>query len=127
MTEMRTPLRKVRGLGTAREGTGHFWRIRVTSVALIILTLYFLGFVISLNGAGYETVRAALARPFAALMMGLFVLVGLVHMRLGMQEIIEDYIHAEGQKLALLILSIFFCVAVGVASIFALLKLTLGG
>jgi succinate dehydrogenase / fumarate reductase membrane anchor subunit len=127
MAEIQTPLRKVRGLGAAREGTGHFWRVRVTSVALIVLSLYFLGFLISLNGAGYATVRAALAQPFAALMMGLFVLVGLVHMRLGMQEIIEDYIHAEGQKLVLLILSTFFCVAVGVASIFALLKLTLGG
>jgi succinate dehydrogenase / fumarate reductase membrane anchor subunit len=127
MADMQTPLRKVRGLGAAREGTGHFWRVRVTSIALIVLSLYFLGFVISLNGADYATVRAALARPFATLMMGLFVLVGLVHMRLGMQEIIEDYIHAEGQKLVLLILSTFFCVAVGVASIFALLKLTLGG
>jgi succinate dehydrogenase / fumarate reductase membrane anchor subunit len=127
MAEMQTPLRKVRGLGAAREGTGHFWRVRVTSVALIVLSLYFLGFVIALNGAGYATVRAALAQPFAALMMGLFLLVGLVHMRLGMQEIIEDYIHAEGRKLGLLILSTFFCVAVGVASIFALLKLTLGG
>ena len=127
MAGMQTPLRKVRGLGAAREGTGHFWRIRVTSVGLIILSLYFLGFVIALNGGDYATVRAALAQPFAALMMGLFVLVGLVHMRLGMQEIIEDYVHAEGQKLVLLILSTFFCVAVGVASIFALLKLTLGG
>jgi succinate dehydrogenase / fumarate reductase membrane anchor subunit len=127
MADMQTPLRKVRGLGAAREGTGHFWRVRVTSIALIVLSLYFLGFVISLNGTDYATVRAALARPFATLMMGLFVLVGLVHMRLGMQEIIEDYIHAEGQKLVLLILSTFFCVAVGVASIFALLKLTLGG
>jgi succinate dehydrogenase / fumarate reductase membrane anchor subunit len=127
MTDMQTPLRKVRGLGAAREGTGHFWRVRVTSVALIVLSLYFLGLVISLNGADYATIRAALAQPFTALMTGIFVLVGLVHMRLGMQEIIEDYVHAEGQKLVLLILSTFFCVAVGVASIFALLKLTLGG
>jgi succinate dehydrogenase / fumarate reductase membrane anchor subunit len=127
MTDMQTPLRKVRGLGAAREGTGHFWRVRVTSVALIVLSLYFLGLVISLNGADYATIRAALAQPFTALMSGLFVLVGLVHMRLGMQEIIEDYIHAEGLKLVLLILSTFFCVAVGVASIFALFKLTLGG
>jgi succinate dehydrogenase / fumarate reductase membrane anchor subunit len=124
---MRTPLRKVRGLGAAREGTSHFWRVRVTSVALIVLSLYFLGLIISLNGADYETVRASLAQPFAALMTGLFVLVGLVHMRLGMQEIIEDYIHGEGTKLVLLILSIFFCVAVGAASILALFKLTLGG
>ncbi|MGN6466669.1 MAG: succinate dehydrogenase, hydrophobic membrane anchor protein [Rhizobiaceae bacterium] len=127
MAEMQTPLRKVRGLGAAREGTGHFWRVRVTSVALIVLSLYFLGFVISLNGSDYATVRAALAQPFAALMIALFVLVGLVHMRLGMQEIVEDYIHEEGQKLGLLILSTFFCVVVGAASIFALIKLTLGG
>jgi succinate dehydrogenase / fumarate reductase membrane anchor subunit len=127
MAEMRTPMRKIRGLGATGEGTGHFWRIRVTSVALIILTLYFLGLVISLNGADYQTVQAALAQPFAAIMMALFVVIGLIHMRLGMQEIIEDYIHEEGQKLALLILSIFFCVAVGAASIFALIKLTLGG
>jgi succinate dehydrogenase / fumarate reductase membrane anchor subunit len=60
-------------------------------------------------------------------MIALFVLVGLVHMRLGMQEIVEDYIHEEGQKLGLLILSTFFCVVVGAASIFALIKLTLGG
>jgi succinate dehydrogenase / fumarate reductase membrane anchor subunit len=127
MADMQTPLRKIRGLGAARGGTGDFWRMRVAAVALIILSLYFLGFVISLNGADYATVRAALAQPFAALMIGLFVLVGLIHMRLGMQEIIEDYVHAEGQKLALLILSTFFCVVVGIASIFALLKLTLGG
>jgi succinate dehydrogenase / fumarate reductase membrane anchor subunit len=127
MAEMRTPLGKVRGLGAARDGTGQFWRLRVAAVALIILSLYFLGFVISLAGADYASVRAALAQPLAALMMGLFILVGLVHMRLGMQEIIDDYIHVEGQRLALLILSTFFCVAVGVASIFALLKLTLGG
>jgi succinate dehydrogenase / fumarate reductase membrane anchor subunit len=127
MTDMRTPLRKIRGLGAARGGTGDFWRLRVAAVALIILSLYFLGFVISLNGADYATVHAALAQPFTALMIGLFVLVGLIHMRLGMQEIIEDYVHVEGQRLALLILSTFFCVVVGVASIFALLKLTLGG
>ena len=69
----------------------------------------------------------ALTQPFAALMTGLFVLVGLVHMRLGMQEIIEDSIHGEGTKLVLLILSLFFCVAIGAASILALFKLTLGG
>jgi succinate dehydrogenase / fumarate reductase membrane anchor subunit len=127
MNDMRTPLRRVRGLGAAREGTGHFWRIRVTSVALVVLSIYFICLVISLNGADYATVHAALSRPVAAVMMGLFVLIGLVHMRLGMQEIIEDYVHAEGSKFVLLILSTFFCVAVGAASILALLKLTLGG
>jgi len=127
MPEMRTPLRMVRGLGSSGEGTGDFWRQRVTSVALVPLTLYFLYLVISLNGAGYEQVHATLARPLPAVLMGLFVLVGLIHMRLGMQEIIEDYVHAEGLRVALLMLSLFFCVAVGAAAILALLKLTLGG
>ncbi len=127
MAQMQTPTRRVRGLGAAREGTGAFWAIRVTAVALIVLALYFIGLVISLNGADYATVHAVLSRPFVALMLALFVLVGLAHTRIGMREIIEDYVHAEGVKLALLILSIFFCVAVGAAAIFALLKLTLGG
>ncbi|MGN6582282.1 MAG: succinate dehydrogenase, hydrophobic membrane anchor protein [Rhizobiaceae bacterium] len=127
MADMRTPLARVRGLGSAKEGTGHFWHIRVTSVALIPLAIYFIVLVISLNGGGYEEVRASLSHPFNALVLGLFILISLVHMRLGMQEIIEDYIHGEGLKVSLLILSTFFCVIVGVASIFALLKLAFGG
>jgi succinate dehydrogenase / fumarate reductase membrane anchor subunit len=127
MAGMRTPLGKVRGLGSAKDGTGHFWRMRLTSVALIPLTLFFIGFVIALNGAGYAEVRAAISQPLVALMLALFVLVSLDHMRLGMQEIIEDYIHSEGQKVVLLMLNIFFCFAVGAITVFALLKLAFGG
>jgi len=127
MANMRTPLGKVRGLGSAREGTGHFWRVRLTSVALIPLTLFFIGFAISLNGAGYAEVRAAISQPLVALLLALFVLVSLDHMRLGMQEIIEDYIHSEGQKVVLVMLSIFFCVVVGAIAVFALAKLAFGG
>jgi succinate dehydrogenase / fumarate reductase membrane anchor subunit len=127
MAGMRTPLGKVRGLGSAKDGTGHFWRVRLTSVALIPLTLFFIGFVIALNGAGYAEVRAAISQPLVALMLALFVLVSLDHMRLGMQEIIEDYIHSEGQKVVLLMLNIFFCFAVGAITVFALLKLAFGG
>ncbi|PBC21885.1 MULTISPECIES: succinate dehydrogenase, hydrophobic membrane anchor protein [unclassified Mesorhizobium] len=126
-TDMRTPLAKVRGLGSAREGTGHFWRQRLTAIANIPLMLFFVGFLIALNGAGYAEVRAALANPFVALVLALVLISGLIHMRLGMQVIIEDYITSESLKLATIALNTFFTVAVGVASIFALLKLAFGG
>lgn len=127
MTDMRTPLGKVRGLGSAHEGTDHFWRIRLTAVANVPLFLFFVGFLVSLNGADYATVRHALANPFVTLMFALMIFSGLFHMRLGMQIIIEDYIHSEGMKLALLMLNTFFCIVVGAASAYALARLAFGG
>jgi len=127
MVDMRTPLKKVEGLGSAREGTMHFWRQRLTALANIPLTLFFVGLLVSINGAGYADVRAALAHPLVALVMILVLFSGLYHMRLGMQVIIEDYVHGDGAKLALFILNTFFTVAVGVVSVFALLKLSFGG
>ncbi|MDH6231450.1 succinate dehydrogenase / fumarate reductase membrane anchor subunit [Mesorhizobium soli] len=127
MTDMRTPLKKVRGLGSSHEGTDHFWRQRLTAVANVPLTLFFVGLLVSLNGAGYAQVRSVLANPFVALILIAMLLSALYHMRLGMQVIIEDYVHGEGSKLVLLMLNTFFTIAVGVASVFALLKLAFGG
>lgn len=124
---MRTPLGKVRGLGSAKEGTGHFWSIRLSAVALIPLSLFAIGWLLSLRGAGYNEVRGSLSQPLVALLVGLFVLVGLHHMRLGMQIIIEDYAHSEGGKLSLLILNTFFTVAIGAAVAFSILKIAFGG
>jgi len=126
MTDMRTPLNKVRGLGSAREGTMHFWRQRLTAIANIPLVLFFIGVVIALNGAGYAETRDVLGNPFVALMLALGLFSVLNHMRLGMQIIIEDYVHGEGAKLALLVLNTFFAFAVGAVAAFALLKLALG-
>jgi len=125
--DMRTPLGKVRGLGSAREGTLHFWRQRLTAIANVPLVLFFVGLLIALNGADYETTRAVLANPLVTLVLALMLISALFHMRLGMQVIIEDYVHGEGAKLVCLILNTFFTIAVGAMAIFALLKLAVGG
>jgi len=127
MEKMRTPLRTVRGLGSAKEGAEHFWRQRLTAVANIPLILYFIGFLIAVNGAGYAGVPAALANPLTALLLIAALISILNHMRIGMQVIIEDYVHADGLKTVLLLLNTFYPVAVGVVSIYALLKISFGG
>lgn len=124
---MITPLKRVRGLGSAREGTMHFWRQRLTALALVPLTLFFVGLIVRLYGADYETVRATLGNPFVAIVLGLMVITGLIHMRIGMQVVIEDYVHGEGAKLVTLILNTFFTFAIGAMAVFALIKLALGG
>lgn len=127
MKDMRTPLGKVLGLGSAKEGTGHFWTQRMTAVALVPLVLYFIGLVISLNGADYAQVKAALSHPVTAIIMALFIVTGAYHMRLGMQIVIEDYIHSEGMKVVLVMLNTFFSFVIGFAGVFAILKLSFGG
>lgn len=127
MSEMRTPLKRVRGLGSAKDGTENFWRVRLTSVALVPLALFVVGWVFSLRGAGLAEVRASLSQPLTALAVALFIVISLDHMHRGMKDIIEDYAHEEGSKLTLMMLNTFFVVAVGAASLFALVKMAFGG
>jgi succinate dehydrogenase / fumarate reductase, membrane anchor subunit len=123
---MRTPLKTARRLGSAKEGTDHFWKQRVTGVANLFLSVFLIWLLVGLIGADHASVRSTLASPFVALPLLLLVLSGMIHMRLGMQTIIEDYVHGEGAKIGLLMLNTFFAIAVGAACIFAVLKLSFG-
>jgi succinate dehydrogenase / fumarate reductase membrane anchor subunit len=123
---LRTPLKTARYLGSAKEGADHFWKQRVTAVANLVLAVYLVWLVVSLAGADHATVAATLGRPEIALPMILLILSGVIHMRLGMQTIIEDYVHGEAAKIVLLMLNTFFAVTVGAASILGVLKLFFG-
>ncbi|MET0170174.1 MAG: succinate dehydrogenase, hydrophobic membrane anchor protein [Aliihoeflea sp.] len=127
MADMRTPLGRVRGLGSAKDGTDHFWKQRLTALANVPLVLFAVGLIVSLAGQPHEVVRSTLASPFVALVLILFLLSILYHMKLGMQIVIEDYVHGEGAKILLVALNIFFTFVVGAASVFALLKIAFGG
>ena len=126
-SSMRTPLARVRGLGSAKSGTGHFWLQRVTAVSNLILTIIFTGIVIALVGRPYPAAVALLSNPCVAILMLLFILSACIHMRIGMQVIIEDYVHNEGTKILAVMANTFFAIAIGAASVYAVLKLSFGG
>jgi succinate dehydrogenase / fumarate reductase membrane anchor subunit len=124
---MRTPLGRVRGLGSAKDGTEHFWMQRVTAVANIPLVLIGLWLIISLIGDDYQTVVTKLSSPGWTVFLVLFAFSVLYHMRLGLQVVIEDYIHTEWTKILLLMLNTFFVFFTGAMFLFAAFKLAFGG
>ena len=123
---LRTPLGHVRGLGSARSGTRHFWHQRLTSIAGVPLSIFFVVLVVALLGRNHAAAVQILGSPWIAILMLLFILTITYHMYIGMQEIIEDYAHGEVSKLVLLIANTFFSIAIGLASAFAVLRISFG-
>jgi succinate dehydrogenase / fumarate reductase membrane anchor subunit len=124
--KMSTPLARVRGLGAAKSGTEHFWRQRLTAVANVPLTIAFVLIVVALLGRNHAAAAQILGSPLVAIIMLLFIISVTAHMRIGMQVVIEDYIHDEPAKFILLMLNTFFCFAVALASAYGILKLSFG-
>ena len=123
---MRTPLGHVRGLGSAKSGTEHFWRQRLTAIANVPLAIAFVVIVVSLLGRNHAAVVQILGSPLVAIVMLLFIASITYHMRLGMQVIIEDYVHHEGLRIALLVANLFAAIAIALVSVYAILKLSFG-
>ena len=122
----RTPLTRVRYLGSAHSGTMHFWRQRLTSVALVPLSIAFIFIAMALLGGNHATALQILKSPLIAITMLLFIGTTVYHMWLGMQVIIEDYVHDDLRKLACLMLNTFFCAVVALACTYAILQISFG-
>jgi succinate dehydrogenase / fumarate reductase membrane anchor subunit len=120
---MSTPLHKVRGLGASHSGTGHFWRQRITAVALVPLGLWFTYAILGLIGTNEVTILSFLAHPWNALLMAAFAATMLYHMSLGLQVVVDDYVHSTGMKIFCLLLIRFMMIATTVTCIFALIRI----
>jgi succinate dehydrogenase / fumarate reductase membrane anchor subunit len=125
-SSMRTPLGRVRNLGSSHSGTTDFWRQRVTAVALVILIVPVIAVVMMLLGRNQAGAAQILGSPVVAIVMLLFIIASCWHMKIGMQVVIEDYVHNEKLKLASIMANGFFSALVALASIYAILKLSSG-
>lgn len=125
--EFQTPIARARGLGTARAGVGHWKMLRLTSIANVLLVPWFMFSAVALSGSGYQQVRAWLASPVSASLMILLIIAAFYHAQLGLQVVVEDYVHHEGAKLASLAVLGLILFALAVACIVAVLTVASGG
>ena len=118
--DLRTPLARARGLGSAKSGVGHWWWQRVTAVLLVVLVPWLIGVLVSMVGADMESARSTIARPWNLITLAAFVIAAFWHAKLGMQVVIEDYVHTRWLEVTLQLLVTFACVFGALASLYAL-------
>ena len=124
MTTAQTPLHKVRGMGSSHSGTGHFWRERITALALIPLSLWFVYAMLGMVGASVVTPAQFFQHPWNGALMAAFISFSLYHAALGLQVVIEDYVHTAGTKIFSLLAIRGALLACWIVSIFAILRIT---
>jgi len=122
----KTPLGQVLGLGAAKAGTEHWWHQRLTAIAGIPLVIFLIGYILVHRGASRAEIVASMHNPIVAILMGLTIANLVWHMRLGLQVVIEDYVHADHTKYFLLLLNTFFSVLMAAAGLYAILKMSIG-
>ena len=126
-SDLRTPLARARGLGSARVGVHHWWAQRLTAIALIPLVVWFAISLVMMSGADYGAVRAWIGSPVVMVLLILTIAIGLHHGQLGLQVVIEDYVHGDGFKLALIVAVRFIAIFFGMAAVVAILRIGFGG
>ena len=125
MTDLRTPLARARGLGSGKTGTSHFWYQRVTAVALMLLVPWLVWMLAGMAGGDVESVRATIARPWNAILLAAFSVAMFWHAKLGIQVVIEDYVHTRGVEITLHLLNMFLCTLGAIASVYAIARIAL--
>ncbi len=127
MSNFRTPLSRVKGHGSAKEGTSHFWTQRLTAIALVPLVLWLAFSIASLPDMDYIAIREWLSTPFNAIVMILFIIAGFYHAKLGLQVVIEDYVGSHGPRTAAIIAVTFIAAALGVTGVFSVMRIAFAG
>ena len=123
----RTPLKRARHVGSGKTGTGHFWWQRVTAIALALLVAWLIGLLVSLVGADLSTVRATIARPWNAVLLAAFAIACFWHAKLGIQVILEDYVHTRWAEVTLLLVNLLACALGALASLYAIGRIAMLG
>ena len=124
--DLQHPIKRARGLGSAQSGVGHWWTQRLTAIALVVLALWFLATVLRLVHTDYETARTLVGKPWNAVLLVAFVITMFWHAALGLQVVIEDYVHTRWKEVSLLVLVKFLAVLGALAGVLAVLRVALG-